>query len=109
MTWELFWEGDPNAVIYYRRAHEMKVEAENQKMWLMGAYIYDVMCRVYPAFNPMVKKGSKVTNYMDAPFPIHPKSEKKESEFGDVDTYNRIRNKMAKFIESNNKRIKEGG
>lgn len=108
MTWDLFWEGDPCAPIYYRKAYEMQREAKNNEMWLQGMYIYDAISRLYPAFNAFVKKGTKVEPYMSAPYPINPK-ESKDEVTEDREAYERIRAKMEKFISQNNKRFKEGG
>ena len=70
MTPEQFWEGDSNLVVAYRKAFEMKQEADNQRLWLQGAYIYDAISRLVPIMHPFAKKGTKAEPYLDKPYPL---------------------------------------
>lgn len=70
MTPEQFWEGDSNLVVAYRKAFEMKQEADNERLWLQGAYIYDAISRLVPIMHPFAKKGTKAEPYLDKPYPL---------------------------------------
>ena len=70
MTPEQFWEGDSNLVVAYRKAFEMKQEADNQRLWLQGAYVYDAISRLVPLMHPFAKKGTKAEPYLDKPYPL---------------------------------------
>jgi hypothetical protein len=70
MTPEQFWEGDSNLVVAYRKAFEVKQEADNQRLWLQGAYIYDAISRLVPIMHPFAKKGTKAEPYLDKPYPL---------------------------------------
>lgn len=70
MTPEQFWEGDSNLVVAYRKAFEMKQEADNQRLWLQGAYVYDAISRLVPILHPFAKKGTKAEPYLDKPYPL---------------------------------------
>ena len=71
MTPEQFWEGDSNLVVAYRKAFEMKQEADNQRLWLQGAYIYDAISRLVPIMHPFAKKGTKAIPYLEKPYPLN--------------------------------------
>lgn len=70
MTPEQFWEGDSNLVVAYRKAFEMKQEADNRRLWLQGAYIYDAISCLVPIMHPFAKKGTKAEPYLDKPYPL---------------------------------------
>lgn len=71
MTPEQFWEGDSDLVVAYRKAFEMKQEADNQRLWLQGAYIYDAISRLVPIMHPFAKKGTKAIPYLEKPYPLN--------------------------------------
>ena len=71
MTPEQFWEGDSNWVVAYRKAFEMKQEADNERLWLQGAYIYDAISRLVPIMHPFAKKGTKAVPYLEKPYPLN--------------------------------------
>lgn len=72
MTYEQFWDGDPYAVVYFRKAHEMKRDMDNERMWLQGMYIYDAIQRLIPAMRVM--SSDKPEPYPDKPYEIRPKT-----------------------------------
>lgn len=73
MTTEEFWEKDPRLVVAFRRAHDLKREAENQKLWLQGFYIYDAFAVVLS--NAFGKKGGKKHKYMEKPIDLFGKTD----------------------------------
>jgi hypothetical protein len=76
MTSEEFWHGDPRLVKAYQKANDLKREAENQKLWLQGLYIYDAFAVVLS--NAFGKKGSKKQEYFKEPINILGKTEEDE-------------------------------
>lgn len=69
MTPAEYWNGDPRLTVSYREAYEMKIKAENQKLWLQGLYIYDGVSDVL-CIDKHKKKG-----YPKEPYEILPPSE----------------------------------
>lgn len=74
MTYDEFYREDHTLVIAYRRAYERKLEQENQKLWLMGAYVYQAVARVAPLLIPF-NSHPKAEPYLDKPFPLFGKDE----------------------------------
>ena len=80
MTAEQFWDGDPYLAKYYRKADTLRVERENQYLWLQGMYIYDALCDVAPILQAMAKKGTKPHPYPEKPYSITENQRKREAE-----------------------------
>lgn len=70
MTYDQYWNEDCCLVKYYRKAHEIQRDRENEKMWLQGMYIYEALCDVAPALHAFAKKGTKPTEYSTRPYAI---------------------------------------
>lgn len=68
MTYEQFWKGDPELVVYYRRAEEDKREYDATLAYLQGRYFYDALCLVSPLYNPL--KPKKPKKFPAEPYPI---------------------------------------
>ena len=65
MTFEEYWEKEPNLVKYYREAHKYKSKMKNEQLWIEGMYFASaIACN----FDKKVK-------YPEKPFDIFPKSE----------------------------------
>jgi hypothetical protein len=78
MTPEQFWNEDSTLVVAYRKAFEMKQEADNTRMWLQGAYIYDAISRLIPIMQPFAKKGTKAVPYLEKPYPLKEDSDNED-------------------------------
>ena len=78
MSYELYWDGEPGAVRFYREADRIRQERANESAWLQGAYIYDAIGKLAPILNGFVKKP-KAEPYPKQPYDIFPER-KKESE-----------------------------
>lgn len=76
MSYQEFWYGDVCAVKAYKKAYELKMELENQRLWLQGMYVYDAISRLYPLFNPMTKART-VEPYVAEPYPLTKKTREK--------------------------------
>lgn len=78
MSYEQYWYQDCYLVQAFRKAEELRGKRIDRTLWLGGAYIYDALLRVSPAFNPLVKKGTKPQPYPEEPYSVT--QEKRESE-----------------------------
>jgi hypothetical protein len=68
MTYEQYWCGDCTLPIYYRKAHEMRVDHENYSAWLQGMYVYDAIAAISPVLHAFAKKGTKAQPYLPEPY-----------------------------------------
>lgn len=66
MTYDEYWNGDPEAAIFYRKAHALKRKETNYTLWLQGLYIYEAIGDLSPVLNGFVK------NPKPAPYPKEP-------------------------------------
>ena len=56
MTYELFWEAEPQVAAAFRRADEIKRRRTNQELWLNGVYMREALASTV---GNMFSKGSK--------------------------------------------------
>ena len=98
MTYEQFWEGDPQLTKYYRRADEIQVDRRNQELWLQGMYIYEALCDVAPLLHAMAKKGVKAHPYPEQPYPISERQQRKKQEEQERNIADKGRRMMEMFI-----------
>ena len=88
MSYDEYYKKDHTLVIAYRKAHELKRKAENENMWLQGAYVYEAIRRVAPLLIAFNSHPQEIP-YLDKPFElISGESEKEQKE-----------NKEAKAVE----------
>lgn len=95
MTEEQYWDRDSNLVVAYRKAEDLRNNRRNQEMWVQGAYIYDVLCRVSPIFHDFAKKGTKPTPYIPEPYALT----EKEVEFKQIQKEKKTFDKGKKMLE----------
>ena len=70
MTCDQFWLDDPFLAVAYRRAYELRIEAENQRAWLQGLYNYNAMSiAINNAFS------NKKQKYINKPIRLFPPTE----------------------------------
>lgn len=69
MPYELFYEGHTWLTVSYRKAHRIKREQDNFDKYLMGTYVYDIVCRCAPIFNAFAK--GKVQPWLEHPYAIY--------------------------------------
>ena len=74
MSYAEYWEMDAYLVRAYREADKIRQQRRNEQAWLQGAYIYDVMTRLFSIYNPFAKHP-KAEPYRDRPFELEPKEE----------------------------------
>lgn len=71
MTPEQYWDEDSTLVKAYRKAQEMRLDTKNRFLWLQGAYVYDALIAVSPAYRAF--KPSRPKPYLDEPYPLNEK------------------------------------
>lgn len=69
MSYELYWDGDPQAVRAYREADRIRQQRANETAWLQGAYVYDAIGRLASVLNGFVKHP-KAKPYPEKPYDI---------------------------------------
>lgn len=79
MSYEAYWDGDPQLVKAYRKADEIRRQRNNEELWLQGMYFYNALCCASPIFRDLAKKGTKPHPYPDEPYAIS-KKQKANSE-----------------------------
>lgn len=66
MSYDEYWYGHPELVIFYKQAYDCRRKEENQKLWLNGIYMQKA---IRSAFDP------KKDKYPEKPLDIYPKTE----------------------------------
>lgn len=108
MTYDQYWNEDSTMVTMYRKAHELRQEVENQKLWLQGLYIYEALCCVTPAMRVM--KPQKPIPYRSEPISLTGKSsEKPKEEQRKENSDNKAKAYMEMFAMSFNKQFEKKG
>lgn len=95
MTCEQYWEGDPYLVTYYRKAHNLKTEEENQKLWLQGLYIQSAFASV---IGNMFSKGKQI-KYIESPVRLTPLTDREKE--------NKAEQERRRYIESRTRWMRE--
>lgn len=79
MTYEQYWDEPPCLVIFYRKAHKLKVEEENQRLWMQGLYNFAAVSTALSNFH-LDGKHHKQNEYMKEPIRIFPMTEAEKEE-----------------------------
>ena len=106
MTYEQFWDGDPEMVKAYRKAYELRRKVENQRAWLQGMYFYDAICRTAPILRAF-SKAKKPQPYPTEPYSVEAPTEQRERESRLSDNDERARVSMEIFAIKFNKQFKK--
>lgn len=69
MTYDEFWNGEPERVRYYREAEEIRQKKRDYDLWLQGRYIYDALCAVSPVLHAFAPSGTQAMDYINEPYP----------------------------------------
>lgn len=70
MSYEDYWDGEPEKAHAFLKAHKLKTKMENEKLWLQGLYFYEALCDVAPVLNAFAKSGTKPTPYVEKPYSL---------------------------------------
>ena len=76
MTYEQYWEQSPYLAVAYRKAYRLRREADNEKAWLQGIYVFDAFSVCLA--NVFAKRGSKKQTYIEKPIDIFPLTEREK-------------------------------
>ena len=106
MTYEQFWDGDSSMVRAFRKAHDMRLEEDNFKMWLQGKYFYDALCCVAPIFRAF-SKAKKPIDYHDQPFMLKNEYSEIRKKQAETESDNKARAMLEAFAEKFNQKFKE--
>ena len=105
MSYDEYWNGDPEMARYYREADQLRRERKNEEMWWQGLYVYEAICCASPLFQAFAKKGTKARPYTEQPHPVTRRTQKREKvqrmEKGDA----KAKQIMEMFMASNNARL----
>lgn len=93
MSYDEFWLGNPCRVIAYRKAHKMKQEMEDHRMWIQGAYFYESLVNTSVLFRDLVKGSVKPKPYPSQPYGIEEK-QKTEDELAEEAANERLKAKI---------------
>ena len=107
MTYEQFWDGDPELAKYYRKADEIRRDRMNQEMWWQGMYIYEAICCVSPILQAFAKKGTKAKPYPEEPYPITRKQQRKEKDNRQAKGDQAAKRFMEAFMAANNVKFRK--
>lgn len=69
MTYDEYWNGDPEAVVFFRKTNELKKKQKNHELWLQGKYIYEALGCISPLFHDWIK-DPKPMPYPSEPYPL---------------------------------------
>lgn len=72
MTYDEYWHGNPWMAQAYYKAHMMKLEQQNQMLWLQGFYVFNAFAVVLG--NAFGGKGKSKQKYIEKPVQITPKT-----------------------------------
>ena len=105
MTYEQYWNQDCTLVKYYREAHKLKTQRDNEFAWLQGMYIYEALCDVSPIFRDTAKKGTKPIEYSSRPYAITKEEIDNRQITKEKQAYEQTKAKIESFRNVFNKRF----
>lgn len=82
MSLDEYWRGDTGNFKYYRKAYELKLERENERLWLQGLYVYEAICCCTPVLRAF-SKARKPTPYPKEPYQIYEKQNNDKNKIAD--------------------------
>ena len=92
MSYEQFWFGDPEMVIYYRKAHEYRNKQKNQELWWAGVYVQQALLSTVG--NMFSKKGAEPIHYPREPLPTTEEEAREYQEREQKNKYLKMLNAM---------------
>lgn len=106
MTYEQYWDGDPQLAVAYREAYRLQRIKENEQAWLEGFYNYVAFAVVLK--NAFAKRGAKKENYLEQPVDIFPltEAEKKRRE---AEENRKMQEAMKQMIREQRRKKKQKG
>lgn len=93
MSYELFWDGEPNAAKAYRELNKLKQNYDNQMAWLQGLYIYEAILDNAPVLHPF-SKAKKPQEYSKEPYCLTAKEKAERDDNKAQEGFNEMLAKM---------------
>lgn len=94
MSYDEYWRGAAELPMYYRKAHDLRIERENTRDWRLGLYVRDAIMACMPFPVGFSKGGSRPRPYPDTPYPINDKQEKEQQQEKERAKYNLMKDKL---------------
>lgn len=107
MSYEDFWDGEPDKARFYRDKHKRDLERKNQELWLQGIYIYEAILDAAPVLNPLSKKKNPIP-YRTEPLPLTGIESKEQKERTNNQKMSNGLMKMREIMANVNKRFENG-
>lgn len=105
MSYEDYWDGDPQMAIYYRKKLEAQRDYDNFLRWIQGMYIYEALLNVSPALKPFVK-NPEVKPYRERPIPLTQEAIREEEDREKAKRTQEAREAMERLAISINQKFK---
>ena len=104
MTYDEFWNEEPERAKYYREAHEIFLEQMSFNAYIQGRYVRDAISD-FLEFYAMSSRPKVGKNYPDKPYPITPKAVQQAKERREEEIANRY---LAMFKKKDAVRKEDG-
>lgn len=88
MTYDEFWDGEPERARYYREAHEIRLEEMSFNAFIQGKYVRDAISD-FVEFYAMTDKPKVRNNYPEEAYPITAKAKRLARERREEEIANR--------------------
>lgn len=105
MSYDEYWYGDPNMVVAYRKAEEIRSHRRNWEMWMNGRYTYDAIMRLVPSLN--MWKPKEPIDYIEEPYPLTRKEYEERMQREEKRKQEEMREKLKAFAMRQNAKKKE--
>lgn len=80
MSYDEYWHGDAYVVKFYKEAHRLKLQAQDENNWMQGMYVYEAILDCSPILHAFSKKGTKPLQYAEKPYLMDRLREKTKEE-----------------------------
>lgn len=105
MTYDQYWNDNPELVVMYRKAEEIRSHRKNWEMWMNGRYTYDAIMRLVPSLQ--MWKPKEPIQYMEEPYPLTRKEYEERMAKEQKRKQEEMRAKMAAFAKAQNEKRKQ--
>lgn len=107
MSYDDFWNGDPEMAKYYRKAEKIRMKRENRNLWLQGLYIYHAVGDLAPILRFRTRGSVKAEPYLSEPFAIDEEEQKEREEKSRAESLLRMRDMLSEL--SRKKKVGDSG
>lgn len=105
MTYDQYWNDNPELVVMYRKAEEIRSHRKNWEMWMNGRYTYDAIMRLVPSLQ--MWKPKEPIQYMEEPYPLTRKEYEERMAKEQKRKQEEMRAKMVAFAKAQNEKRKQ--